>query len=275
MPVFRAGNRWAVTEFFPDAVTDAVLITPRPAAQLHIDSVGLSTEAASEVSLHLGGQLAYTTNLPTFLAIVNRDTFFATPVTAPGPLTITASAGIRVTVTGREGTPIDVNQVQNPSFEDVTGGWPDNWLNDTAIGSVPGAVHIAPGGPAGTQHLLLGRTAGFPDYTATAAVYQTIGPLHTEQPYRLSAWVAGFNVLGGQGLAGLNAGMRVFASDASGTRGSQLAVARLPATGLNLWQSLQIELDGLPAPYLQVQLFKQGAGFARFDDVRLVATALN
>lgn len=275
MPVTKTGRRFVINEHLTASVTDQLLLTPSPGTQIHLESLQFSGAILGSrvTNLSLGSQIVYNNNQ------VDHDFVAWTgPVTAPGNLTVSAAVAplgsVDLTITGFEATPLGVNQVVNGCFDQsAPGTFPPGWTNDAAVGSVASAVHVNSGGPCSNSNLLLGAIQGFPEHSQTAAVFQTIGPLPTDQPFRLSFWAEGFNVLGGSGANGLNAGVRVFASDAGGTRLSLLDTITLPPAGSTQWLYVEKEYSSLPTPFIQIQLFKQGNGFARFGDVELVATS--
>ncbi len=278
MAVTRTGHLFVINEHLQAPVTDQVLLTPSPGTQIHLQSLYFSGGSLGSrlTFLKLGSQTIFSNTLPA--GTIAADEAFLTwagPVTAPGPLTASTEGNwVHLTINGFEAAPVGVNQLQNGCFDQsAPGTFPPGWTNDAAAGGDPSALHVNARGPCGNSNLLLGAIQGFPEHTLTAAVFQMVGPLPTDQPFRLSFWAAGFNVLGGSGINRLNAGVRVFASDAMGNRGSLLDTIPLPAAGSTQWQYFEKPYSTLPAPFLHVQLFKQGNGFARFGDVELAATS--
>lgn len=271
MPVSQTGRRFVVHEQL-NAVTDDELLAPPAGTQIHLESLQFSGTGKGVINLKLGGQLVYNNN-----QLNQAFVAWTGPVTAPGALTASVSdilpangPPVEATVTGFYATPVGVNQVENGCFDqDPPGSTPTGWI----VEGDPSAVNVNTGGPCSNRNVLLGAVQGFPQHSETVSIFQTVGPLPTDQPFRLSFWTVGFNVLGGAGASGLTAGVRVYASDAGGTRLSLLDTLTLPPVGSTKWLYVEKDYSTLPTPFIQIQLFKQGNGFARFGDVELVATS--
>lgn len=103
---FFAGTKttlFSIYRDFPAPVTDAVLITPTPgtATTIYVTGVHTSADNNTDLTLKIGGQTIYFTNLPVTLAVSNRDSSFVTPAFGTGPLTLSTSAGfLHVTIVG-------------------------------------------------------------------------------------------------------------------------------------------------------------------------------
>ncbi|QIA27719.1 hypothetical protein DYI95_009515 [Thermaerobacter sp. PB12/4term] len=274
MPVTQTGRRFVINEHLQAPVTDQVLLTPSPGTQIYLESLYFSGGSlGSRVTfLKLGSQTIFSNTLPVgTLAADEKFLAWTGPVTAPGTLTVSTEGDwVHLTITGFEAAPAGVNRVVNGCFDqDPPGSTPTGWT----IEGDPSAVNVNTGGPCSNRNLLLGAIQGFPQHSETVSVFQTVGPLPTDQPFRLSFWTEGFNVLGGSGANGLNAGVHVYASDAGGTRLSLLDTFTLPPAGSTQWLYVEKEYSTVPTPFIQIQLFKEGNGFARFGDVEVVATS--